>query len=317
VLLTWDLWGPRRRPPTLPLAPELAEIEWGFILLGLALATLVVPRIAGPASCIALGLAVLGDQTRLQPELVSLGLLMTVPSFGQGGVAVARWHLTTLWLWAGLHKALSLGWASGGALAIAGYLGAPSARLAVAWLVPIIEIGLGLASAVPRAWPVVRRAAVVVHLGILLTLSPLFGGWNHAVWPWNVSLAVAAFLLFTTGKVAPSGNWPAAAILAAYPALFYVGITDAYIAHNLYSTNDASAVVCDPNGHCGRAAFDTSDIDVPLPQEPRLFRQWFDKVCAPGSTIVITGPHTRLSHPPAQYLPHACPRRGPPRSDVG
>ena len=311
MLLTWDLWGPRQRPPTLPLAPALAHVEWGVILLGLAIATLAAPRIAGLGFCVALGLAVLGDQTRLQPELVSLALLMTAPSFGAGGLWVARWHLTTLWFWAGVHKALSLGWSSGGAVAIAGYLGVPGARLVVAWLLPIVEIGLGVASAVPRAWPVVRRAAVVLHLGILLTLSPVFGSWNRAVWPWNACLAVAGFVLFTreTAPVGSSRNWAAAAILVVIPALFYVGITDGYLAHNLYSTNGASAVVCDPAGRCGRATFDTSDLNVPLPQEPRLFRQLFDKVCVRGSTIVITGPHTRLSHPPTQYLPHDCPRR--------
>jgi hypothetical protein len=252
---------------------------------------------------------VLGDQTRLQPEVVSLALLMTAPTFG-GGLAVARWHLTTLWLWAGLHKALSLGWATGGAAAIAGYLNVPGARLAVAWLVPAVEIGLGLASAIPRAWPVVRRLAVLVHVGILLTLSPLFGGWNSAVWPWNVCLAVAAWLLFApvTEEAGASRNWAAAAVLAVYPALFYVGITDGYIAHNLYSTNAATAVVCSPDGHCARGTFDTSDVNVPLPAEPRLFRQWFDEVCRDGSSIVITGPHTRLSDPPTQYHPHACPR---------
>jgi hypothetical protein len=311
VLLTWDLWGPRRRPPTLPLAPALAHVEWGLILLGLALATIAIPRLAGPAFCIAFGLAVLGDQTRLQPEVVSLALLMTAPSFGEGSLAVARWHLTTLWLWAGLHKALSLGWPSGGALAIANYLHAPGVRLAVAWLLPVFEIGLGLASAVPRAWDVVRRLAVVLHLGILLTLSPVLGGWNSAVWPWNACLAAIGFILFTpaTSKVGTSRNWAAAAILVTYPALFYVGITDGYLAHNLYSTNGATAVVCGPNGFCTGAVFDTSDLNVPIPQEPRVFRQWFDKLCHGRTTMVITGPHTRLTDPPTLYRPHACPRR--------
>ena len=311
VLVTWNLWQARDVPPTLPLVSSLAGVPWGPFLLVLAAATVVVPRVAGVAFCVAYVLAVLGDQTRLQPELVSLAVLMTAPSFGPAGVSLARWHLTTLWLWAGLHKVLSLGWAGGSALAIAEYMDAPGARLVVAFVVPTLEIGLGVASGFRRAWPVVRWLAVALHVGILLTLSPVFGDWNSAVWAWNAGLAVVGFALFspTTDEAYASRTWAAAGVLALYPALFYVGVTDAYLAHHLYSGNAASAVVCDARGVCGRAEFDTSDLNVPLPPEPRLYRQWFDERCEPGASIVISGPHTRLSDPPTTYRRHTGPGR--------
>jgi hypothetical protein len=288
--------------------PWLAELHWGPVLLLAAVAAAVVPRRGALLFCAAYALAALGDQTRLQPEVVSLAFVMTACAYGERGAAVARWHLTTLWLWAGLHKALSLGWADGGAAAIARYLHAPGARGAVAWILPAVEIGLGVASVFAGAWPVVRWLAVALHVGILLTLSPLLGDWNSAVWAWNACLAVIAWVLFTPSDTAVPRVRVAAVVLAIYPALFFVGITDAYLAHNLYSTNNGPVYVCDRASRCGRARFDTSRVNVPLPPAPRLYRRWFDRDCTPGSTLLITGPRTRLTDPPS-VTRHTCPRR--------
>jgi hypothetical protein len=298
---TWELWSNRSSPPNLPVVEWLSSFSWGPLLVVLCVATAVLPRWAGPAFAVALALACLGDEMRLQPGVVTLAVLMIAPAFGAGGRSIARWYLCSLWLWAGLHKMLSLGWATGGATFIATSLGQPGWSDFVAVVLPLGELGLGLTALWPRLWKVTAVGAVLLHVGIVVTLSPLFADWNSSVWPWNAAVAVTAPLLFLSqseGAVLPSRPIMAvAAMLLAFPALFYVGVVDAYISHNLYSGNTASGVIC-RGGKCTPGAFDTiKQLNVPFPPEPRLFRQAFDIACQRGDVLVIKGRWTRLTGP--------------------
>lgn len=308
ILITWPLWAYRDAPPTLPAVAGLAGLDLRPWLVVATVAALLRPRIAAPALVGVLVVGVLGDQTRLQPEVLSLAFLAVV---GDRWPSLARWHLATMWLWAGAHKVLSLGWTTGGAAYIAQAHEVPGARVAVAWLVPAAEITVGVLALRRRWWPVLRWAAPALHLGILLTL--VRDGWNEAVWPWNAALAAVAPLLFVADapRAAAPTTRALAAGLATFPALFYLGWVDAYPAHNLYTSNTATAVVCDagPVPRCSAALFDTFDeLEVPMPPEPRLYRATFDRTCQPGSTLVVTGRATRLTDPPT-VTRRACPAR--------
>lgn len=300
---TWDLWSNRSTPPNLPVVEVLSSVSWGPLLVVLCLATAVLPRWGGPAFGIALALACLGDETRLQPGVLSVAVLMIAPAFSEGGRAIARWHLCSLWLWAGLHKMLSPGWNWQAAAFIAESLGQPGWRELIAVMVPLSEFVLGITAMWSRLWKVTGVGAPLLHVGVLVSLSPIFGDWNSSVWPWNATVAVAAPLLFLSqraGAEFPSRAIMAvAAVLLAYPALFYVGVVDAYISHNLYTSNTATAKIC-RGGQCTRETFDTWDeLNVPLPPEPRLFRRTFDIVCEHGDVLVITGKRTRLTGTPS------------------
>src|SRR5205823_639175 len=147
---------------------------------------------------------------------------------------------------------------------------------------------------------------------ILITLSPLFANWNSSVWPWNVALACAGFLLFQPAGVerpiARHAVAASAALLVA-PALFYVGLADAYLSHNLYTGNTAEAVVCQRKAACSGQLFDTwGALNVPLPPEERLYRQLFDRSCVPGSRLVVTGRATVFTDPP-DHSTFLCRRR--------
>jgi hypothetical protein len=276
---------------------------------------MVRPRLGVALTWGVLVLAGLGDQARLQPEVLSLAVLMTAPIFGAEGIGVARWYLASLWLWSGLHKALSLGWSVGGASVIADALGAPGLRPLVAVSVPAIEIGLGVAAFWRATWPALRWVGAAFHVGVLLTLSPLFGDRNSAVWAWNVALAVASVILFApTRDRSPATSVGQALGVACfvYPALFYVGWMDAYPSHNLYSSNTAGAAICsEVTDVCESAPFSEvllEEANTPLPPEPRLYRAWFDEVCEPGTYLRVTGPATRLTDPPTTST-HLCQSR--------
>lgn len=302
IAATWELWGPRWSPPNLPAVDWFTYADFGPLLLALALLATIRPRLASPAFCVLYVVAAAADQTRLQPEFVSLAVLMTAPLYGSLGRSVARWHLTSLWLWAGVHKALSLGWGSESAEAIAGYFNLDGLRVPIALLLPVCEIALGVLSLIPRLWRYVRWGGLAMHFGIFLSLSPIFGNYNSAVWAWNIAVAIIVVFLFTSAGehpwTSPIARLVAFAIIA-YPAFFYVGVVDAYLSHNLYSSNTAAAEICTGADECDDDGFDTIPLlNVPLPPEPRLYRQWFDLECAPGSRLVVRGIRTRLTGDP-------------------
>jgi hypothetical protein len=316
VLVTWPLWSGRRTsPPMFPAIAWLSSWECAPVVIALCVAAVVAPKLAREAAgaCAAVVvIAMLGDQVRIQPEVASLALLLAVLPWGATGRAIARWHLGSMWLWAGLHKALSLQWSVDGAAFIADSLHVERFRWVVALAVPAMEIALGLASLVPRLWPAVRLGGLALHLGIFVTLSPMFADWNRAVWAWNLALAVVAVLVFhrRADEQLVAGRLVAvvAAVLVLSPALFYVGSIDAYLSHNLYSSNTPVAVACGPDGSC--VGFDTvEDLEVPLPPEPRLFRRWFDEACRPGTVLYVTGRATRFDDPP-RHTERSCPATG-------
>ncbi len=259
-LLTWDLWLPRLQPPNLPAVDGFRSVGYGVPLLLAAFAAPAFPRVGATLHTGLFVLAVLGDQVRLQPEFVSLAILLLGAAWPTTGLSITRWHLVALWGWAGFHKVLSGGWPTGGASFIATALGAPGVRTLIAVVVPVLEVGLALLAVKPRTWKVLRWAAPAFHLGVLVPL--VVTEWNTAVWPWNLCLAAAAPLLFsksvedrTEGCILkPRARISVAAVaafLVVHPTGFYFGVTDAYLAHNLYSSNTAEASICSSASRSG------------------------------------------------------------------
>ena len=70
-------------------------------------------------------------------------------------------------------------------------------------------------------------------------------------------------------------------LLLVAPAGWFVGLTDTYLAHHLYSADMPRAV------YRGFAAT-WKAFNVPLPPEHRLFEQSFRLTCAPGEALTIT-----------------------------
>lgn len=302
--LTWHLWVARVDPPNLPVL-GLPRWDFGWPLVAAAALTVVVRRVGAVTHSVLLVGAILADQARLQPEFVSLGLVLASAAWPRNGVHIARWHLVSLWFWAGFNKVLSAGWPSGGAAFIASSMGLPRQRGVVAVLVPIVEIGLGLLALRPKAWKVLRWAAIVFHLGTFATLAA--AGFNSAVWPWNIALAAVAPIVFSRPETDALGGLPGgrrglalaatAFALVLYPAGFYVGLTDAYLAHNLYTSNTAEAEVCPiESDECEGLVFAAyGELNVPLPPEPRVFNAYFDRTCEPDEVLRVYGRWVRFS----------------------
>lgn len=304
MLITWSLWQTRGDPPLLPMFKGIPQFDMGLLVLATLVLTLVRPNVGVLAHFTALSIAFAQDQTRLQPEFVSLALILlgttTMPYSG----VLARAHLVSLWFWSGLNKALSLGFMTGAAQFI--YSGLPvrieTLRPYFGWLVIASEILAAILIVVPKLRRVGVVLAVGVHLMILLVL--LRHRWNVSVWPWNVAVPFAAIAFFWHSSFvsAPREKRVIAAAVACIvlvlPVGFYAGYVDAYLAHNLYTSNTARAIAsCRDAFPCSAANFGQTwnRFRVPLPPEPRIFRAYFDQSCGPGDTLVIYPRQTRVT----------------------
>ncbi|HEY8143328.1 MAG TPA: MauE/DoxX family redox-associated membrane protein [Kofleriaceae bacterium] len=319
IVTTWPLWQVRESPPLLP-AVGLPQMSVGIALLATLVLVLRAPRV-GVALHVALLLyAFVADQTRLQPQFVSLALLLfgtcAVPAAGP----VARAHLISLWIWSGLNKALSVEFIHRTALLLFDNLPfAPSwLRGSFGWLIIVSETTVGLCLLVPP----LRRAGVVlaflVHGMILLVLVP--ERWSLSVWPWNVALPLSAAVLFWPRAAAPEVAWSprrARLVLAAlliFPAGFYGGWVDAYLAHHVYSDTGARGLVCREGEGCSPAPFKAPYLPMRalLPPEPRLFVAHFDAICRPGDRLVVYPRRVRIRFGRnTEPLRRACPVRPP------
>jgi hypothetical protein len=256
--ITWPLWQARVEPPMLPMVPWLASVrvDCGIVLLvSLALA-LWRPRAGALVHLLALTCAILLDETRMQPQAISLALLLCATWPGAGARLFGIAQLVSLWGWSGVHKLLSpTFFEEGGHLVTHRFAGCPESvarALVVAFAAG--EVALAVAACVPRTRPLARRLGAAMHLAILVWLSPLALDWNESVWPWNAALAFAAWVLLTPDVTTVRDSWrerwraaPAlarAAVLAELlaPAGFELGVVPAPFAHALYCLSTPHAL---------------------------------------------------------------------------
>lgn len=312
LLITWPLWQVHRTPPMLPALPalRLLAVDLGWPLLLSLLVVLVRPVAGMLLFTVLVAYAVVIDQTRLQPEVVSLVLLLwgTLPAVGLQ--MIARAHLIALWGFAGLHKLLSAEFHTDAApWLLAGLIVQPPSWLAnhAGYLFGGAECLLAMLVLLSRTRRIAAWLALVLHTGILLALSPVGHHWNEAVWPWNVALGLSGFALIAPWREGlrwsvRAAPWPARLALLALlvsPLGFYVNRVDAYLAHNLYSANTPRSLFCSGGGGCRTEAASEETFaafNVPLPPEHRLLRAWFDWTCQAGDWMLIADGRWWMKH---------------------
>lgn len=309
ILLTWPLWQARSgvaSPPNLPVAELLNFVQFnlGELLLVSLAVVLLWPRVGVIVHASFLTVAILLDQLRIQPEFVSLAILIAGTAGRRGPLLLARSHLISLWLFAGLHKLLSSGylWETGPGLArgmFANLNDQQAFLLSIA--MALAEVTLGVVAIFPLSRRSVPLMAAIVHGGILLSL--VLQRWNTAVWPWNLALAASGLGFFAgwEGHLWPRAKSPdasalgwkiASAALLAYPLLFYVNLCDGYLAWCVYSANVPDAVIYDEATPDGERLFDRAyePLNVPFTPSVRLFEQYFRRTAKPGNRLEIDDP---------------------------
>lgn len=299
VLLTWRVWEARSHPPMLPLL-DLPAVHAGWPMLASLAVVLGWPRVGVPLHTLVLGLAIVADQSRMQPHVISLATLLWGTIGLPGGLVVARAALASLWTYAGLHKLTSAAYFTvGGAWMLQAVWpdGPTWTGPTLAAAVAGTELFLGLACFVPRLR---KRAAVVAtafHLATFAVLA-LRLQWDAAVWPWNLALAAAGPGLLGAWHgpglgaefaLAPRPARSVAIALLLLPAGYWLGVVDAFLAHCVYADNRPQAAVCTP--------FSRTDLEdvcwrlgVVLPPAHRLYAPFFRGIGRPGEWLEIEDP---------------------------
>lgn len=297
VGVTWPLWSVREFPPNLPVAwNPFGSFDVGWLLLITLIVVVARPLWGVVAHAVVLLIAMCMDQTRIQPQVTSLAILLVATLPSAGCQLVGRVHLVALWFYAGFHKLLSAGYYGEASMIQNGLrpLGielAADGRLALT--MKIAAAVLEVAIAVLLLMPGTRRAACVVaavlHTSILISLTVT--AWNPAVWSWNLAVVIAAFVLFWNYQRAPRAEWEASdwkwrvvvVYLLVAPLGFYFELTDTYLAHCLYSQNklEGYAIRLRRAGESSGGEVISIRQEVarelrsPLPPERRLLKAYF------------------------------------------
>ena len=108
VILTWQLWQVRETPLNFPLL-EGPWISCGALMLLSLFYVLFDPRRGAVVHLVVLTLACIADQYRIQPQFISIAVLIFGCSSSERKT-VCRWYLIAMWFWAGAHKIFSPEW---------------------------------------------------------------------------------------------------------------------------------------------------------------------------------------------------------------
>jgi uncharacterized membrane protein YphA (DoxX/SURF4 family) len=289
----------------LPAVP-VPDVDLGLPLLVSLGLTLVKPLLGLSSHTALLLYAVATDQTRLQPEVVSLTFLLWGTVSHPAATLLARVHLVSMWIFAGANKLLSPPFLNGSSQWMMSGL-IPTADSFVlqyaGYFIATAELSVGLLAVWPRTRLLAAGLAFGLHVAILKVLSPWGHNWNESVWPWNVALALSGLFYIAPWK---ESLWrslaschrlalAAALVVLLGPIGFYLGMVDAYHAHHLYTSNTPQTLWCTGSGACvrGRESLETfRAFHVPLPPEHRLFEAYFNQACQSGDRLTISDPRT-------------------------
>ena len=295
VGITQPLWLVRVTPPNLPTfsVPDFDFL--GPLYLSLLL-TLFVPRPGMALHWAILILAGVFDQYRLQPQFYALAVLMSVCVWSSWHT-FTRWFLISTWLWAGFHKLLSADWfghASYWLVHRAEIEGAKEFHVVIAVLIALIEIAVGILACVKPRWATV--GCVLMHVGIIVSLSPWILNWNESVLPWNLAMAViGGWVMWTSTDLWPKTNVQCAIAVAwmVLPMGFFVGWMDHGFSGVLYSDSLPRGQVTTVEGT--RRINGWGDLHVPFPNERRTLRMYFEQSSRPGDFLHISDPRILLN----------------------
>lgn len=304
--VTERLWATHVDPPMLPLADLPRFDDYGEILFITYALCFFWPRAALGVNIVVGLTAMIADQTRMQPQMFSFWLLMLGTWTQPTAQLLGRSYLASLWFFSGLHKLLSpeyfrdvAPWMLEAIVPRNDWPAGAGLDQVFGWTVAAIELVLGLAVLVRRLRPVAAVGGALVHAGILFVLWRQ--EWNTSVWAWNLAIMAAAAGLIGPWKASlaeerrrcGTQGFVLALLLFASPAMYYVGLLDAYLSHCLYSANVPTATMF-PASRAPYGFNVNSDqreywrnLNVPQPPTHRNFELYFRAVALPGDYVVI------------------------------
>lgn len=293
ILITRPLWQVRDTPVHLPLI-DLPQIPFDSWLLITLILVLIRPRVGLVVHAASLLVAFAFDQYRTQPQVIANAVLM-LATIENVGLVIVRWFLASLWLWAGTHKLLSPDWFSFGSWYMVEklHVNPEDFQMLFAYGVSLGEMSVGLLAIFRPRWAAIP--CVMMHVGIVIFLSPIFYNHNVSVVPWNLATAViGGWVMWYSPSIRPQFRWEwiTAVVLLVYPAGFYLGLVDHGIASVLYSNHLPEGMVTTKEGAAKISGW--GDLHVPFPNERRLLTLYFQRSSQPGDKLHLSEPRPWL-----------------------
>jgi hypothetical protein len=274
VGLSLPLWftALRSAMPTVPVFDVLVEpgiLSFGVVISGAFL--VLYPNRKSPRLVLLLFLiaAILFDVNRLQAWVWFYMLLLAAALFYKNEEneieqsAVFQWIIASVYFWGGIYKITpyfaedNFGWFCD-AFAFMKPMGAHPFW---GYTLAVAEAVLGIGLLVPFTRRAFRYLALLFHGSVILMLSPLGLNWNLVVIPWNLTMAIMVWLLFSD-RTPPIGGrnlfrlniqskYPQYLILFAAslaPTLNFIAYWPDALSWKMYSNTQSEATFYAPAG---------------------------------------------------------------------
>lgn len=331
ILMT--LWLGRRAFLGDPLFAPLPVLGWPSSLpwpiavawLGLLIAAVAVLPLAGHrrarVAALWCGLFVarsMWDEVLWQPYFLQYVAMVAAVAVARCGappasaLAGCRLIMASIYLWSGIAKLNPVFLGAGIPSLLRPLWPTLSPDFLAGWsfVIPLLEIGLGLGLMLGRARRASLAGATLMHASLLAYLGPWGLDYNPIVWPWNVAMVLFLWILFP-GAPRASLLWVRGSrfhhatllLFTLCPALAYLGLWPAYLSFSLYSYDyHYAAMLVKPallgrlpesarsrlqGGPTGDYAgyiviphWSEASLGLFAPPEPRVYRRIAARVCA-------------------------------------
>jgi hypothetical protein len=325
VLMSYRLWVTDRNFPLLPLleVPQIPALA-GYIIFATVLLILLISffkqiRFLVIVLVILLIFMIIQDQARLQPWVYHYFLFFIPFCFRRkdDSLSYFQFIMIGIYLWGGINKMNPYFTDHVFPEFVYGLTNYHLQLFKEAgYLIPVLEvaIAIGLFFTKTRKWAVL--SAYMVHVLIILFLSPLGSNINSIVIPWNIAMMLFLYSCFSgstntlslTGFFKQSTHRIKPIIVTLYlvlPVLGFWGMWDYYLSFNLYSGKGpvyqimvaknevvnlpydfSNAYMPTPNLKDSKIidiySWSVHELRVPLPPEKRLFKAIAEKFCQYG-----------------------------------
>lgn len=276
MVLCYKLWLSDRTFPLVPILRFLPAFHhpYDYILPGitgallLCIALLRKPRIFIVLFLVTASLLLLTDQNRWQPWFYQYVLMFVILAFFNyrcddnkqqtAIISTFRWMVAAIYFWSGLQKlnphflADTFPWLMEPVTNHFGPHTIDHLRF-IGYCFPLIETGTGICLLIPALRKQGVIAAIIMHVFVLVVLSPLGHNYNPVVWPWNIAMILFVLLLFnndasfsmteTRSMLHYHNSKIVLALFVLMPLFNFFNDWDSYLSHNLYSGNTSGGVV--------------------------------------------------------------------------
>jgi len=123
----------------------------------------------------------------------------------------------------------------------------------LAYAFPVIETLTGISLLITPIKKAGAVLAIIMHLFILFTLSPLGHNYNQVVWPWNIFMIIINYILCFKVSASTKNDWKGfnkfnsirfvLIVFILFPLFNFFNKWDSYLSHNLYSGNTSGGLI--------------------------------------------------------------------------